>query len=69
LTAAQGTEEVVKTDMGVNRDHVQRRFSDLYKQERLRVKMAATAWGKKREGSPRNAVVGMGNVRAKKTEN
>jgi hypothetical protein len=34
LTAAQGTEELVKTDMRVNRDNVQRRFSDLYTQEK-----------------------------------
>jgi hypothetical protein len=36
LTAAQVTEELVKTDKRVKRDNVQRRFSDLCKQKKVK---------------------------------
>jgi hypothetical protein len=36
LTAVQVTEELVKTDKSVKRDSVQRRFSDLCKQKKVK---------------------------------
>ena len=36
FTAAQVSEELSKTDKSVTRDNVQRRFSDLYKQQKVK---------------------------------